>query len=112
MKVNEIITEKFIEALNKGVCPWQKPWKVFEICNGVSKKNYRGINQFLLRMVSSDDFFFTFNQIKELGGRIKAGAKAHMVVYYKLLQTEAKNELTRTFPRRSRKVNQQVCDSD
>ena len=97
MKVNEIITEKFIEALNKGTCPWQKPWKVFDLCNGVSKKNYRGINQFLLRMVASDDFFFTFNQIKELGGRIKAGAKSHMVVYYKLLKTERDNE-TRTFP--------------
>ena len=86
MKVNEIITEKFIEALNKGVCPWKKPWKVFDLCNGVSKKGYRGINQFLLRMVASDDFFFTFNQIKELGGRIKKGAKSHMVVYYKLLK--------------------------
>ena len=86
MKVNEIITEKFIEALNKGVIPWQKPWKVFDLCNGVSKKGYRGINQFLLRMVASDDFFFTFNQIKELGGRIKKGAKSHMVVYYKLLK--------------------------
>ena len=86
MKVNEIITEKFIEALNKGVCPWKKPWKVFDLCNGVSKKGNRGINQFLLRMVASDDFFFTFNQIKELGGRIKKGAKSHMVVYYKLLK--------------------------
>jgi antirestriction protein ArdC len=49
------------------------------------------------RMLASDDFFFTFNQIKELGGRIKAGAKSHMVVYYKLLKTERDNE-TRTFP--------------
>ena len=37
-------------------------------------------------MLASDDFFFTFNQIKELGGRIKKGAKSHMVVYYKLLK--------------------------
>jgi antirestriction protein ArdC len=71
MKVNEIITEKFIEALNKGVIPWQKPWKVFDLCNGVSKKGYRGINQFLLRMVASDDFFFTFIRLKSLAEESK-----------------------------------------
>ena len=96
MKVNEIITQKFIEALNSGTCPWKMPWKVFDICNGISKKNYRGINQFLLRMVSGDNFFFTFNQVKELGGNIKKGAKAHLVVYYKLLKRE-ENE-TSGFP--------------
>jgi len=39
-------------------------------------------------MVSGDDFFFTFNQVKELGGNIKKGAKAHLVVYYKLLKKD------------------------
>jgi antirestriction protein ArdC len=38
MKVNEIITQKFIEALNSGTCPWKMPWKVFDICNGISKR--------------------------------------------------------------------------
>lgn len=98
MKVNEIITSKFIEALTNGVCPWQQPWKVFDLCNGISKKNYRGINQFLLRMVSQDNFFFTFNQVKELGGNIKKGAKAHLVVYYKLLKREVENQTASAFP--------------
>jgi antirestriction protein ArdC len=49
-----------------------------------SKKEYRGINVFLLAsMQFSQPWFLTFNQIKERGGIIKQGEKACPIVFWK-----------------------------
>ena len=49
MKVHEIITEKIVEKLRRGIVPWQKPWRGGDMPkNIVSKKTYKGINLFLL----------------------------------------------------------------
>ena len=47
--VYEIITEKIIEQLEKGVVPWRMPCALIDAPkNLVSGKYYRGINHFLL----------------------------------------------------------------
>lgn len=69
MKVNEIITAKIIEALDKGnVAPWSMPWSIEGMRNAISKKLYRGVNVLLLSMFGGDNYFLTFNQAKSLGG--------------------------------------------
>jgi antirestriction protein ArdC len=71
-KVADLITKKFIDALNEDVLPWQKGW----ILRGgprnlVSKKPYRGINPLMLSFFGGgDQWFLTFNQIKALGGKL------------------------------------------
>ena len=41
-QVYEKITAQFIEALNKGIVPWKKPF--IGNANFISKKEYQGIN--------------------------------------------------------------------
>jgi len=85
-KVFEIVTEKIIELLEKGVVPWHRPWKagVGAPCNLISNKPYRGINAFLLGMTFySSRYWLSFNQVKQLGGWVRKGEKASMVVFFK-----------------------------
>ena len=80
MHVNEIITKKIIDQLEKGVVPWHKPWKVSFPKNLVSKKEYRGINVILLTMEGRESpYWLTFKQSKDLGGNVKKGATGAIV---------------------------------
>lgn len=88
--VYQIVTDKMIEALEKGVCPWQKPWKTTSSdilpSNYISRKPYQGLNVFLLLCSGySCPYFVTFKQAKELGGSVKKGEKGWMVVYWNFL---------------------------
>lgn len=90
-KVYQIVTDKFIEALETGVIPWQKPWK--EIggipANAVSGRRYHGVNPFLLLLVSqmkgyTQPYWLTYNQAKNAGGNVKKGEKSAPIVYWNL----------------------------
>ena len=57
MNTYEIITERVIQAIEKnGSMPWQRPWQsrvgsgVFPV-NLASRRQYKGINTFLLSMM-------------------------------------------------------------
>jgi antirestriction protein ArdC len=89
-KVAGIVTERIIAQLQAGVVPWHRPWVCDGAINYVSRKPYRGINTLLL---SAGGEYLTFKQIQDLGGRIKRGSHAHMVVYFKILpQREASED--------------------
>lgn len=93
MKVYEIVTKKIIEELEKGHIPWRKPWDdvngmVFHR-NAINGKPYKGINPLLLSMARESEeypynLWLTYKQAKNLKGFIAKGAKAHMVVFWKL----------------------------
>lgn len=94
---NEIyqkITDNIVAKLEQGVVPWQKPWHD----NGLMPRNikgrpYRGINPLLLNSFDySSPFWLTYKQAKELGGNIKKGEKATMVVFWKLITTAKTTE--------------------
>jgi len=93
-KVYQVITDKIIDSLEKGVVPWQKPWQgqEFEPKNLISKKTYSGINFFLLSMANyQQPFFITFKQAKDLGGNVKEGEKGWPVIFFKQVK-EKKNQ--------------------
>lgn len=91
MKVYEIITNKVIEQLKKGVVLWKQPWRTEWPKNFVTKKRYRGINVFLLMDKGYNcPYWATFKQINELGGRVKKGESGTIIVFWKLI--EKKNE--------------------
>lgn len=91
-KVETIVTEKFIEALENGVCPWQKPWKAGSVpVNMVSKKAYRGINLFLLSLSPySSSFWGTYKQVAAKGGNVKKGEKSTLIIFWKMLISKDK----------------------
>ncbi len=86
MNVYEIITSRIIEKLEQGTAPWAKPWTGGEMPrNLVTGKVYRGINLFLLNMMNfTSPYWLTFNQCREKGGCVKAGAKATPIVFWNL----------------------------
>jgi antirestriction protein ArdC len=82
--VFEIVTNLIIEQLEHNIIPWKQPWKNAGLPrNLVTRKPYRGINSLLLRIPNyAVNDFLTFKQVQNLGGRIKKGEKAHLVVYW------------------------------
>ena len=76
--VAEIVTNTIIKKLESGVIPWYKPWTGGEAVNYITQKPYRGINRLLL----DSGEYLTFKQIQDLNGKIKKGAKSHVVVFY------------------------------
>lgn len=84
-KVYEIVTQKVLEAMNKGTVPWRKPWNgAGHPFNGVTGRQYNGGNFFLLSLFRfAVPAFLTYNQIKKAGATIKAGEeKKHFPVFY------------------------------
>jgi antirestriction protein ArdC len=85
--VYEIVTSEIIAKLESGVVPWRKPWTTKPPCNLVSQKEYRGINIFMLSASGfPSPYWLTFNQASKLGGRVKAGERSNMVVYWNVGQ--------------------------
>lgn len=85
VNVYEIVTNRIIEQLEKGVIPWRKDWRGSAPMNYVSRKPYRGINTLLLPHGGE---YLTFKQCKERGGKVKAKEKSHVIVFYKTLDKE------------------------
>lgn len=88
MNVYEVINQRIEELLENGTVPWRKPWNVEANMpkNLVSKKEYRGVNIFLLNcMPYGSPYWLTFNQAKEKGGNIRKGEKATPVIFWKWL---------------------------
>ena len=92
--IYEEITNRIIKKLKQGIIPWRMPW----VCNGakvdavkakevafnrVTKRAYSMLNQLALKKVGE---YATFKQWQELGGHIRKGAKAEIVVFYKMNQ--------------------------
>lgn len=90
MNVYDIITEQIIQRLQQGTIPWQQPWKSAGAPkNLVSKKEYRGINVFLLASQHHQSpYWLTFKQAQDLGGHIRKGEHGSKVVFWKMLNLE------------------------
>jgi len=88
MKVYEIITSRIIEKLEAGIIPWHKPWHSVEGVpkNLITKKEYRGINVFLLAMQRYESpYWLSFKQARDLGGNVKKDEKGTPVVFWNWL---------------------------
>lgn len=103
-EIYQMITDMVINTIKeKGHLPWQKEWDDSGLSGGktatnfVSGNAYRGINFFMLnfRQVENEDgeltieminfdnpYFLTFNQVEDLGGKVKKDSRGHKVVYF------------------------------
>lgn len=86
MDVYSIVTEKIIALLEQGVVPWRRPWTGGGLPrNLVSKKQYRGVNVFLLsasKYVSP--FWLTLRQANQLGGYVRKGEESSIVTFWRV----------------------------
>lgn len=81
-QIYQMVTDRVIEKLKEGVCPWVKPWNGGQeilAMNAISKKPYSFLNQMLLGFEGQ---YLTFNQAKQLGGSVKKGSKSRPVVFW------------------------------
>lgn len=94
--VATIITNQILEALERGVVPWRKPWRTELPKNLISGKPYRGINLLLLSLSPyASPYYLTYKQVEELGGYVVAGSKGFRIVYWRILEhVSPQGELT------------------
>ena len=88
----EAVTNKIIEALEKGVKPWVCPWVKSSRGNGLpinfdTKKSYSGINVCLLWFAAfeagfTSNQFLTYKQAQSLGAQVRKGEKGTNIIYY------------------------------
>ena len=87
INVYELVTQRILEQLDKGVIPWRKPWKGNAAMNYITRKAYKGINVLLLPFPGE---YMSFKQVKDLGGSVRKGEKGHIICFYKPLEIEDK----------------------
>lgn len=89
--VYAMITNRIITQLEQGVVPWHQPWTAGGLPqNFITRKSYRGINLWLLTGLGyPTNYFLTFRQAKDIGASIRKGEKAHLVVFWKMVEVTA-----------------------
>lgn len=88
--IYQMVTDRIITELEKGLIPWEKPWTGVRggAYNRITKKPYSLLNQMLLKHPGE---YATFKQWVDLGGHIKKGAKSEIIVFWKILEKEETN---------------------
>lgn len=86
MDIYAEITNRIISELEQGRIPWHKPWIANRAAVSHSTgKPYSLLNQMLLGKPGE---YVTFKQCQQEGGKVKKGAKAQIVVFWKWLEKE------------------------
>jgi antirestriction protein ArdC len=89
----ETVTESIIKQLESGVAPWRKPWGTETPANFSSKKEYRGINIFLLASQGyGSRYWVTYRQAQALGGTVRNGQHGSKVVFWKIGKYRSENQ--------------------
>ncbi|MBQ5581143.1 MAG: DUF1738 domain-containing protein [Clostridia bacterium] len=102
--VYQIVTDRILAELDKGVIPWRKPWvglrvewegrKTHTETSTITRrmaysrstgKPYSLLNQLLLGKPGE---WASFKQIQEAGGRVKKGEQASICVFWKFLEKD------------------------
>lgn len=127
-KTTRDIMEAFSEAVLKKIedcdgetLPWVKPWRTIDsrFRNGVSNRKYRGLyNQLVLSLGDyTDPRWFTFANVRKLGGQVQKGSKATSVIFWKMFKKEEVNpstgrieEKTIPYAREYKLFNAEQCD--
>jgi antirestriction protein ArdC len=98
--IYEQVNQAIIKQLEQGSVPWRMPWKTDFPVNLVTKKEYNGYNWWILmidQMVKhyESNVWATFKQIAEAGGAVKKGEKSTMVVFWKIMEFQSKDKVTK-----------------
>ena len=87
--------------MEAGVVTWKIPWRTKNRMprNLISNHFYTGINFWMLLCLKYESpFYLSFNQVKSLGGNIRKGEKATLVVFWKMLESEEKDGTKKKTP--------------
>jgi len=87
------ITDRIVEALERGVAPWVCPWRRDgeggRPRNGASGHVYRGMNVVLTAMSGfASSRWYTYRQARDLGGCVRKGEKGTQVIYWQFIDAK------------------------
>lgn len=91
------VTDLIISRLEQGDIPWIQRYSASErkafgpARNGKTNRPYSGINKLLLPLPGR---YYTFNNVQDMGARVKAGSKSFMAVFFKLFEKKFVKEYT------------------
>ena len=88
--VYQMVTDRIIEQMKQGIIPWRQPWvggSAMAI-SYTSRKAYSLLNQIMLGKPGE---WLTWNQIHDLKGTVKKGAKSRFVVFYSWADSKDEN---------------------
>ena len=93
------VTQMVIDALEKGVGPWIRPWKTAATGghrNAFYGRPYRGINVLLLNIAAwkrgfTSPLWVTYREAKKLGGYVRPGEKGTTVIFWKFVEVQEKD---------------------
>ena len=89
--IYELVTNRILEELEKGVVPWHKPWTgTAKAWSHTTGRPYSLLNQLLL----PSGEYITFKQCQAEGGKINKGAKGRQVIFWKPYKVEEVNQET------------------
>ncbi|MDF7827045.1 zincin-like metallopeptidase domain-containing protein, partial [Pontiellaceae bacterium B12227] len=112
--INAMITDRIISRINETQeLPWKKPWTSMSLMprNLVTKKNYRGVNVFLLHMLGySSPYFLSFKQVTAMGGKVRKGEKSCPVVFWKFVEPEEEDQKAYAFLRYYNVFSVEQCE--
>ncbi len=87
-KARQYLVDQYISALTEGKIPWAKGWvsNYHPMQNGSTNKAYKGMNQLILSISAdvngfSDYRWYTFNQAKTHGYKVKKGSHGTPLSY-------------------------------
>lgn len=95
--VYELVTERFVKALEAGTAPWQMPWLMRAHKNGMSGYTYKGINRLLTALSAHEaesrgetftHLWLTLKQANKLGGRVRKGERSTIVILWKPVERD------------------------
>ena len=98
-KTKEELVNMYIDSLKEGKIPWREKWVNSLNVNGISDKEYKGINQLLLSYVTykeqyNDNRWFTYYQIKQKDYKLKdAKGKGIPVEFYSVYDIKNKKKV-------------------
>lgn len=89
--VYQMVTDRIIEQMNKGIVPWHQPWVggAAMAISYTTRKAYSMLNQLLLGKPGE---WLTWNQIQAKNGKVKTGAKSRFCVYCQFVEKNDVND--------------------
>lgn len=79
--VFQVVTDRIISQLQKGVIPWRRTWCYYRPTSYQTNKEYQGINALILQDTYKSPYWLTFRQCQKLGGSIRAGEHGSPIVF-------------------------------
>lgn len=93
------ITDRIVEALERGAAPWQRPWSTSAMrpMNPTTGSGYRGINFVLLSLdAREDNRWMTYAQAAKQGWQVRKGEKGMPIIKVVELEPDEAKAADRT----------------